>query len=170
MPVVLLHAGMMGLLSLYRPKRFEMFCGLIGSMIIDVNFFLIFFGYQIHGVFHNYFAALILGAFTVMLVLLFDRPISKLKKVLRYPEKTSLTAMFTAALIGTFSHVFLDSFLYPEMYPLYPYMQNPFYFESVHLPITVAIYAVTAITTFGFILLYDKKYYKSLSWWKNGHD
>lgn len=167
MPVILLHIGIPGLLALYRPKRFEMFCAILGSMVVDLNFFLIFFGYQIHGVLHNYFAAVVLAAFTVLLVLILDRPLSNLKKLVKYTEKTNPSAMFVAAFLGTFSHVFLDSFLYPEMYPLFPYMHNPFYFESIHIPITIVIYAVTIVATFAFIILYDKKYYKSLGWKNN---
>ena len=167
MPVTLLHIGIPGLLALYRPKKFDMVSGMIGSMIADLNFFLIFFGYQIHGILHNYLAAILLAMFTFIAVLLLDKPLSKLKKILRYTEKTNHFAIFMGAFVGTFSHVFLDSFLYHEMYPLFPYPDNPFYFERIHIPIMVVIYAVTIITTFGFIILYDKKYYKSMGWKKN---
>jgi membrane-bound metal-dependent hydrolase YbcI (DUF457 family) len=51
-------------------------------------------------------------------------------------QSSSFRHIIGASFVGTFSHVFLDSLLYPEMNPFYPVFGNPFVglfsFEAVY--------------------------------------
>lgn len=79
---------------------------LVGSVILDIEaLYLLLTGADyLHGFFHSYLGASIVS---LALGLLF--------------KKT-----FLGFLAGTYSHVFLDSFLYPDMQPFWPAKVNPF--------------------------------------------
>lgn len=79
---------------------------LVGSVILDIEaLYLLLTGADyLHGVFHSYLGASIVS---LALGLLFRK-------------------IFLSFLVGTYSHVFLDSFLYLDMQPFWPANVNPF--------------------------------------------
>lgn len=107
----------------------------IGSVIIDiegVTALFIFPGLPLHGPLHSFTGAILLGFITGLCSRGFNNYISS--KLLDFFEMKSFKFRYKmrvslfSALIGTFSHIFLDAPLYYEMEPFYPFIEgNPFY-------------------------------------------
>lgn len=104
---------------------------LIGSIIPDIEgFFALYIlpqsGLPLHGPFHSFIGAIILGSLTGFSSFLLWTFISKVKWITISPSSISFPKSLMTALIGTFSHILLDSFLYLEMNPFFPVEGNPF--------------------------------------------
>lgn len=101
-----------------------------GSVILDIEGItaLLFpiWNLPLHGPFHSYTGALLGGVVTgVISWIIFHKLIPKTNfEFEQYSFKNSITS----SLIGTFSHIVLDSLLYEEMDLLYPFgYGNPFF-------------------------------------------
>ena len=72
MPATPLHIGIPGLISYYSPKKVDIVSAVIGSVIIDTDFFLfLIFGTPVHGYLHSFLSATIVAiALAVILWLL----------------------------------------------------------------------------------------------------
>lgn len=102
---------------------------IIASMFIDIEpIAVLMFGlpYPLHGFFHSYVGATILSCVLTGLIYPFRKYLNALVSLFGLHQESSLRHIFPASIIGTYSHVFLDSFLYSEMNPLYPLIGNPF--------------------------------------------
>jgi membrane-bound metal-dependent hydrolase YbcI (DUF457 family) len=102
---------------------------IIASVILDIEpLVVIMFGlpFPLHGFFHTY-----LGATTVSVVLAaciwpIRNQLNSIVSLFILRQNSTLLNILPACLIGTYSHVFLDSFIYAEMNPFYPLLGNPF--------------------------------------------
>ena len=163
MPATTIHVGLPGLLSYYRPKKVDLIAALLGSMIIDLDFFFfLIFKMQIHGYFHTF-----LGATFVALILSFfishcQPSVLKLKKLLHWETESNLKSIILGALLGTYSHVIIDGILYTEMNPFFPFSGNPIFINSLnHTIVKILVWSITIILTLILILLINKKYNQS---------
>lgn len=82
--------------------------------------------YAAHGFFHTYLGATIVSCFLTAVIYPFRKYLNMLVSVFGLHQESSFRYIFPASIVGTYSHVFLDSLLYPEMNPFYPIMINPF--------------------------------------------
>ncbi len=101
----------------------------IASVFIDIEpLAILIFGlpYPFHGFFHTYLGATILACVLTVGIYPFRRYLNILVSLFGLKQESSLRHIFPASIIGTYSHVLLDSFLYPEMNPFYPMIGNPF--------------------------------------------
>ncbi len=129
MPFTPFHLGpglLFGLI-LFRYLDFPAF--LIANVVVDVEPFLVLvFGlqYPLHCFFHS-----LLGASLVALVLAAALPrmssyyeplLSQSRLSQRLPKGRTLLA----SLLGVYSHVLLDSLLYADIRPFFPFDANPF--------------------------------------------
>jgi hypothetical protein len=102
---------------------------LVASVVLDIEPMFVLFlnlGGPLHGLSHTYLiATLVSCAMTGVLWFLRDEitAIASIFGVVQEPTKLGILA---ASLFGTYSHVFLDSFLYAEMNPFFPVLGNPF--------------------------------------------
>ncbi len=114
MPFTPFHIGPALILGLVLPLELPVL--LISSVILDIEPFYSMFisplGY-LHGFFHSYLGASIVGVALAGLAM----------RIRRLSFERSLTASLT----GVYSHVFLDSFLYSDIMPFYPFKVNPFF-------------------------------------------
>jgi membrane-bound metal-dependent hydrolase YbcI (DUF457 family) len=83
----------------------------------------------VHGVSHTYLGATLIGLLSLLVGRLVcqwllgywsPRGISPLMDWLRGPRTISWSAALSGALIGTYSHVFLDSVMHGDMQPYWP--------------------------------------------------
>jgi len=76
----------------------------------------------LHGVTHTLLGALVIGSIAGII----GRPISSFVLKLLKIQHQSFTwvSSFSAAYIGTFSHVFLDSIMHADMSPLWPFSSD----------------------------------------------
>jgi len=113
----------------------------------------------LHGFFHTYFGATIISLLLTICIWPLRRYLTKIASIFRLHQQSSFRHILPASLIGTYSHVLLDSFLYAEMNPLYPLLGNPF----LNLVWSISIYDFcVAFGLLGFVL-YVIRFYRSLS-------
>jgi membrane-bound metal-dependent hydrolase YbcI (DUF457 family) len=140
MPFTPFHLGPALLVGLILPMDLPLL--LVASVILDIEpayyMFISYPGY-LHGFFHSYLGATLAG-----LALCFAA-----MRMTPRPFGTTLTA----ALVGVYSHVFLDSFLYTDIRPFYPFQANPFY-------MTVSPADVYSFCTFTFLPAFIVGIYK----------
>ncbi|MEM3531418.1 MAG: hypothetical protein QXD42_06475, partial [Nitrososphaerales archaeon] len=133
----------------------------LSSVIVDLEgICILMFGFPLplHGFFHSYLGASILGIFTAIIVYYLYRWLRKIMKLFMLEQKSSFKRILLTSLFGVYSHVFLDSFLYEEMNPFYPIYGNPFlglisangiyFFSMLSFPLGLAIYAYRLFITF----------------------
>ncbi len=114
MPITPFHLGPALLMAVLFRGRVSAGSLLIGSVVLDVQPFVVLFlgmPFALHGLSHTYaVAALIAAALALTMHLL---------------RREHLPSLYLGALLGTWSHVLLDSLLYEDMTPLFPFESNP---------------------------------------------
>jgi endonuclease YncB( thermonuclease family)/membrane-bound metal-dependent hydrolase YbcI (DUF457 family) len=130
MPYTPFHWGpssWLGLL-LFRYLNFAAF--LMASVIIDIEPFcvLVFkLNYPLHGYLHSYFGSSLIA---IVLSVILVPSLKLINKVMRWAgldQQSSYKTILISCLLGVYSHVFLDSFLYTDIKPFLPFAANPFY-------------------------------------------
>ena len=171
MPVTPLHTGIPGLVSYFYPRRVDIFSAILGSVLCDTDFFLyLLFGTPIHGFFHTFMGATVMGIILVVLIRLLQRPVISIKKWFRWETGSDMRSIILGAFLGTFSHVLLDSLIYADMEPFSPVDGNPFLMEGAREMMFTLVYGITGITTFVLLMLYNHKYLASIRAQGTGND
>jgi membrane-bound metal-dependent hydrolase YbcI (DUF457 family) len=80
----------------------------------------------LHLFFHTFLGATILALIGALVVYLLRGIFEKIIAFFLLPQVASPLNITAAALIGAYSHIVLDAFLYPEMQPFWPLLGNPF--------------------------------------------
>ncbi|MHA1390557.1 MAG: hypothetical protein ACTSR9_19245, partial [Candidatus Thorarchaeota archaeon] len=102
---------------------------MVASVILDIEPILVLMlnlPLPLHGFLHSY-----LGATAIAFILTFALYpmigfLNKIVALFGLHQESSLRHILPASLIGTYAHVFLDSFIYLEMNPFFPLIGNPF--------------------------------------------
>jgi membrane-bound metal-dependent hydrolase YbcI (DUF457 family) len=104
---------------------------LIANVLPDIEPFCVRFfdvsGYPLHGFFHSYLGASILALLLTAIVYPLRSSLTRIMEVFRVSQAYSFKKILFTSLVGVYFHVFLDSFLYSEMAPFYPFQGNPFF-------------------------------------------
>jgi len=128
MPVTPFHLGPALLFGLLLFRYLDLPTFLVSNVILDLEPFLILFlglSRPLHGPFHSYTLGALVALGTT-LGMLFVKPITRpVMTLFRLRQESTPRRMFVTALLGVFSHVTLDAFLYYEMRLLYPVQFNP---------------------------------------------
>ncbi|MBI5000458.1 MAG: DUF4184 family protein [Euryarchaeota archaeon] len=158
MPVTPLHIGIPGLIGYYFPKKVDIVAAIIGSMAIDIDFFLfLLLGTPIHGCLHMLIGAAIVSIVIIPLVFFLRAPMKRIKEWFKWDTYSNFKSISLGALIGAFSHVFIDAFIYREMTPFYPLMGNPMWSAVGQYYIFIAVYALAGIATLALLTLYIRR-------------
>jgi len=102
---------------------------MIASVIIDLEPLAVIFlnlPIPLHGFFHSYLGASITALVLSVFVNPFRKYLNKIVSLFGLHQSSSFRHIIASSLIGTYSHVLLDSFLYIEMNPFFPILGNPF--------------------------------------------
>lgn len=161
MPFTPFHWGPALLIGMLLFSIFDLPSLLISSVIPDLEGLSVLtfrLPLPLHGFFHSYLGASILGVLTATLVYYFRGFLSKIMKLFMLERMSSSKRILFTSLFGAYSHVFLDSFLYVEMRPFYPLDGNPFlgFFSTneiflfclVTFPLGLAVYATRLSVSF----------------------
>ncbi len=127
MPFTPFHLGPAFLLGELFEKKVNLFSILLASIIVDVRAtYCLFAGCRpLHGPFHTFLSATVI-AFLLSWLLFSQRQwLQKVTDKLRIEQTYSSLSIIIGSLIGTWSHVLLDSFLYTDIRPLWPLIANP---------------------------------------------
>ena len=127
MPLTPFHLGPMLLVGMIFSKRINIASILLACIFIDIRTIYCFFWGEchLHGPLHTYLGAT-LFAFTIFLIVFYSKNIlaiitDKLQIEQSYSEKS----IIIGALIGSWSHVFFDSFMHNDITPFWPLLENP---------------------------------------------
>lgn len=129
MPFTPYHFGPALLLGMLLIPFVDLSAILIASVILDLEpLAVLMFNlpFVLHGIFHTYLAASIVAILLTFTLWPLRGVLNTIVSAFGVHQQSTLRSLFLASLIGTYSHVFLDSFLYAEMNPFYPFMGNPF--------------------------------------------
>jgi len=129
-PFTPFHLGPALLLGMALLTVLDLPALLVASVAPDVEPFAVLnlhvVGGPAHGFLHTYlgssFLALLVASVLYSLRGILDRVVASF----RISQRTSFKKILLASFVGVYSHVALDSFLYEEMVPFYPFGGNPF--------------------------------------------
>ncbi|MHA1966011.1 MAG: hypothetical protein ACW97G_15665 [Candidatus Thorarchaeota archaeon] len=102
---------------------------MVASVILDLEpLAVIFFSLPmpLHAFFHTYLGATIVALILAIGIFPFRKYLNEIVSFFGLKQESSFRYIIPASLIGTYSHVLLDSFLYAEMNPFFPLLGNPF--------------------------------------------
>ena len=102
---------------------------IVASVILDLEpLAVIFFNLPgpLHAFFHTYLGATIVAIVLSICIYPFRKYLNEIVSFFGLKQESSFRHIVPASLIGTYSHVLLDSFLYGEMNPFFPLLGNPF--------------------------------------------
>ena len=161
MPFTPFHLGPALFFGLLLSVAFDLPTLLVASVIPDLEpFYVMYFhvsGYPLHGFFHSYLGSSILALLVVFIVYPLRGLLSRIMVAFRIPQKSSFKKILFTSFVGVYFHVFLDSFLYPEMMPFYPSQGNPFIDTLSAYGSYSVIYGFCSITALLGIALYFYK-------------
>jgi membrane-bound metal-dependent hydrolase YbcI (DUF457 family) len=129
-PFTPFHLGPALLFGLALCVIFDLPTLIVASVIPDLEPFCVMYfrlhEYPLHGFFHSYLGASILAVLVALVIYSLRDVLEKVLTVFGIPQKSSFRKIMFTSFVGVYLHVFLDSFLYGEMNPLYPLLGNPF--------------------------------------------
>lgn len=129
MPLTPFHLGPAFLLGVLLYRRLDLPTLLIGSVLVDVRAALVVLGPldgPVHGILTTFvggggIAVLLTGAIRVL-----PRRLQAVLDRGRLHDTNALPPVLAASVVGVYSHVVLDSALYTEARPFFPFDWNPF--------------------------------------------
>ena len=150
MPFTPYHLGPALLLGALLFPFVDLATIMMASIVLDLEPLAVIFlnlPLPLHGFFHSYLGASIAATTLSVSVYPFRSYLNKIVSLFGLYQSSSFHHIFTASIIGTYSHVLLDSFLYVEMNPFFPLIGNPFF--GVFLSSNVYIFCII-LGLFGF--------------------
>jgi membrane-bound metal-dependent hydrolase YbcI (DUF457 family) len=138
MPFTPYHFGPALLIGVFLFPFVDIATVMIASVVLDLEpLAVILFDLPIplHAFFHTYLGATIGGVGVSICVYPFRKYLNEFVALFGLRQESSFRQILPAGFIGTYSHVLLDSFLYAEMNPFFPFLGNPF----------------VGVLTFGFV-------------------
>lgn len=129
MPFTPFHLGPSSWLGLALFKVFDLPALLISSVIIDLEPLVILcwgLDLPMHGFLHSFLGGTIVAFLTAVILYRQRETVRKIMARFRMSQHFSFCKILFSALVGAYSHVLLDAFLYAEMHPFYPWRGNPF--------------------------------------------
>lgn len=130
MPFTPFHWGPGSLIGLLLFGIFDFPSLLIASVLVDIEPFLVLFlnlDYPLHGPLHSFLVGSIIAILTSIIVYVLKNNIKKLMRFLGMGQNTSFKKILWTSCFGVYIHILLDSTLYTDIKPFYPFDGNPFY-------------------------------------------
>ena len=153
MPFTPFHLGPALLIGIILFPFIDLFVILIASVIIDIEPLYIVITRSrapLHGILHTYLMATVVSLILSLIMYPLKRYYLKLLRIFGLKQETSFAKILISSLIGTYSHVFLDSFVYSEIKPFYPYSGNPF----LHVLSITAVYGICVVSFIIGLIIY----------------
>jgi len=129
MPFTPYHFGPGLLLGIVLFPFIDFSTVMVASVILDLEplaVILLGFPSPLHGFFHSYLGATIVAIILSFAIWPMRGSLNSIVSLFGFHQESSLRHILPASFIGTYSHIILDSFIYPEMNPFLPLVGNPF--------------------------------------------
>ena len=129
MPFTPYHFGPGLLLGVVLLPFLDFSTVMVACVILDIeplSVIIFHLPFAAHGFFHTYLGATIVAIPLALVIWPMRGYLNSIASFFGLRQESSFRHILPASIIGTYSHVFLDSLLYPEMNPFYPLIGNPF--------------------------------------------
>ncbi|SFM70283.1 hypothetical protein [Methanolobus profundi] len=158
MPFTPFHFGPAFLLGEIFERKVNLFSILLGSVIIDVRAtYCLFTGCRpLHGPLHNFLTATLIALLISWILFSQRNWLTRVTDKLRIEQTYSFISIIAGSIIGTWSHVFLDSFLYTDIIPFWPLSANPL----LGMVGSGTIYTLCVISFLPAIVMFTYRYWK----------
>jgi len=155
MPFTLYHWGPGLLFGLLFLTYIDLPTFLLASVIIDVEPFLVLalnLRYPVHGYLHTFLGGTVVALLLWLVMRRVREALSPFISSLRLEQEVSSSRIGLASLFGIYLHILLDSPLYSEIRPFYPFETNPVLGHSVFFGFD--IYPLCAASFIGAAFVY----------------
>jgi membrane-bound metal-dependent hydrolase YbcI (DUF457 family) len=155
MPFTPFHLGPGLLISLTFLSFIDIPTFLITSVIIDFEPFLVlilYLNYPLHGFFHSFLGGFIVAVLLSMVMSKIRRYFTPLLTFFKIEQSISFKKILFSSICAIFLHILLDSPIYLDIRPFFPFEFNPFY-RSTFMPGLIE-YLICAWCFVGAILVY----------------
>ena len=160
MPFTLFHLGPGLLLGLLLLGYIDFPTFLVGSVIVDVEPFLVLtlnLNYPLHGFLHSFLGGTLLAFILAVAMSRLRRTFSPLMSFLKLEQKLSFESVLSASLFGIYLHILLDSPLYSDIRPFYPLSFNPLLSPSIF--VGFEIHMLCALSFIGGGIVYAIRFF-----------
>lgn len=130
MPFTPLHLGPSSWIGLLLFRKLNFPTLLIASVIVDIEpFFVLLFNmpHPLHGFLHTFLGSSILAILIAIICYFLKNPIQEIMKFFKLSQNSSFKKILSTSFFGIYFHILLDTFLYEEMNPFYPFLGNPLF-------------------------------------------
>ena len=155
MPFTLFHLGPWLLFGLLLLRYIDFPTFLVASVIVDIEPFLILtldLDYPLHGFFHSFLGGTLLAFLLAVAMSNVRSALSPLMSFLKLEQTLSFKSILSAALFGVYLHILLDSPLYSDIRPFYPFDFNPFLGNNMFIGFEV--YTLCVLSFIGGAVIY----------------
>ena len=150
MPFTPFHLGPGLLFGLLLLSYIDFPTFLVASVIVDIEPFLVLtldLNYPLHGFLHSFLGGTLLAFLLAAAMSKVRSSLSPLMSFFKLEEKLSFKSVLSASLFGVYLHILLDSPLYSEIRPFYPFDFNPFLSNSMF--IVFEVYTLCVLSLIG---------------------
>jgi len=153
MPFTPFHIGPSALVGSPFQKYLDVPAFILANFAVDVEPLIVLVlrpNYPLHGYCHTLLIGSIVGFVAGIIIFLFRPIVSFFMKTILLEYKTTISKAIISAILGVWFHVFLDSFIYTDIRPLFPSDLNPLY----GLISSGALYTFCAVMFIPAIVIY----------------
>ncbi|MDY7081895.1 MAG: hypothetical protein SXQ77_05685 [Halobacteria archaeon] len=143
-------------LVLYRWLDFPTL--LAASIVPDIRAILIFFGVlsgDYHGVLQTFIGALLLSVVLSAGMYAAKPYVNVVLEPFRLAQERSVRAVGVGAVVGSFSHIVLDSLVWRDVQPFYPFDFNPFLGHVSLLAVYAFCTLCIVVGTGGYVYMFS---------------
>lgn len=154
MPFTPFHFGPGLLFGLLLLRYIDFPTFLVANIIVDSEPFLVLtlnLHYPLHGFFHSFLGGMFVAFLLVVIMNNMRNALSPLMSIFKLDQEQSVKSILSASLFGIYFHIFLDSFLYSDIRPFYPFKINPLLNNSMIISFEVYTFCILAFIGGGAI-------------------
>ena len=155
MPFTPFHLGPGLLFGLLLLSYVDLPTFLVASVVVDIEPFLVLtlgLDYPVHGFLHSFLGGTLLAFIIAAAMSKLRSILSPLMSFLKLEKKLSFKSILSASLFSVYLHILLDSPLYSDIRPFYPFDFNPFLSNSMFIGFQV--YTLCILSLIGGAAIY----------------
>jgi len=155
MPFTPFHFGPGLLFGLLLLSYVDLPTFLLASVVVDIEPFLVLtlgLDYPVHGFLHSFLGGTLLAFIIAAAMSKVRSALSPLMSFFKLEKKHSFRSVLSASLFSIYLHILLDSPLYSDIRPFYPFDFNPFLSNSMFIGFEV--YTLCVLSFIGGAVIY----------------
>lgn len=164
MPFTPFHLGPGLLFGLLLLSYVDFPTFLLANVIVDIEPFLVLslnLNYPLHGFLHSFLGGTIISFLFAIVMNRIRHIFSPLMSYFKLAQTPSFKSILSASLSGVYLHIILDSFLYSDIRPFYPFHFNPLLRNGMSIGFKIYGFCILSFIGAGAIyairLIYQRK-------------